>query len=821
MRQAIRHLFHDRSLTALVALTIALGVGANTAIFSLVNCLHRPLPVRNASRLVVLATRRHTASAGSEGMEYRFTYPALTDFRTQARSYSDLIAFQFAQGGISDSHKPQEFFFSYVSGNYFSALGIRPAAGRLLVPGEGEASDASTELVLGYSYWQKRFGGDSGIIGRQVRLNGVAATIIGVAQRGFHGTYANTEMDGYLPLNAITRSEGGNLRAFFHDRTQPRLTLIGVLKPGATLAQARIEAEIIARRLERQYPVTDQGIFVAVLPETWARPVPVPSMVSAAPFLAALFLLLGAFVLALACMNVGNILLVRTTAREREMAVRAALGSGRARLVRQVLLESMLLSLAGGVAGLILGAWASAAISSIPITRDLPAALDVTYDWRVFAYALGATLLAGMGAGLWPALAASRADVAAILHDCARTGSATRGSRRLRSALVVAQVAGSLTLLIIAGIFAGSLANVRRVDLGFDPAHLSTFTVNTEYAGYTQDRATAFYRELERRVRHLPGLESVSMSSRVPMSYKIGADALEIEGRTLTSNRDRPLVMFDGVSPDYFRTMHISLLRGRGFRASDQDPAPRVAIVNETMARRLWPGEDALGKRFHMSRTGDAWWEIVGVARDGKYLTLFESPPPFFYVPLAQQYYARRVLEVRSAAPPEALLDRVQAEIRALDPDMPVTEATMMEDTLDGMSGFWGFRLGAWLSGATGFVGLALAIVGVYGVVSYAAGQRTQEIGIRMALGAESRDVLRLVVGQGIAMVASGILIGLAAAALLARLMTRGLYGTIQPTPMSFISATVFLAVVALCACYIPARRAVRLDPMRALWGRL
>jgi putative ABC transport system permease protein len=591
---------------------------------------------------------------------------------------------------------------------------------------------------------------------------------------------------------------------------------MGMLKPGVSLVQARSEAEVIARRLERQYPATDKGISVWLGPEPWARPVPVPALVAAAPVLAALFLLLGGLVLVLACMNLSNVLLVRAAVREREMAVRAALGSGRARLVRHVLAESTLLALLGGVAGVIMGAWASDAISAIPIAGNLPSVLDLSFDWRVFAYALAAALLAGIGAGLWPALAASRADVAAVLHECGRGGTAARGSRRLRNALVFVQVAGSLTLLIVAAVFARSLAAVRHMDLGFDPRHLGTFTMDTAYAGYGRERTTSFYRELERRVRELPGVESASMSFRVPMSYKLDADTVEVEGRP-PAGRAKPLVMFDSVTPDYFRTMRVDLRRGRAFRDTDQEGAPRVAIVNEAMARQLWPNQDPQGKRFRIQRTGDAWWEVVGVARNGKYLTLFEPAQPFFYVPAAQQYYSRRVLQVRSTMPPEPLIKRVEAEIRALDPEMPVTEARMMDDALESMSGFWAYRLGAYLSGAMGLVGLALAVVGVFGVVSYAAGQRTREIGIRMALGADTHDVLRLVLGQGVALVASGVLAGIAGAWVLARLMNRWVSGSIQADPAAFIAASVFLAALALWACYVPARRAMRLDPMDAL----
>ena len=532
MLHAIRRMRHDRGLTVLVALTLALGVGVNSAIFSLMNSLHRPLPVHDAGRLVVLATRHHAGATGMEGMQYRFSYPALADFRAQAQSYSDLIAFDLGHGGLDTGDNPQEFIFSYASGNYFSALGIKPAAGRLFAPGEGEAPDTAIALVLGYSYWQDRFGGDPSIIGRQVRLNGAAATIVGVAEKRFHGTYANTDMHGFVLLNHMTRSANGERRGFFQDRKAARLTVMGMLKPGVRLAQAQSEAQVIASRLERQYPVTDKGISVEVLPETWARPAPIPAMVAMGPFVVALFLGLGGLVLVMACLNVGNILLVRAAAREREMAVRAALGSGRARLILQVLAESFLLALLGGAAGVMLGAWATDAVNAIPMALgNLPAVLDVSLDWRVFAYSLAMTLAAGIGAGLWPALVASRADIGAMLHESGRSATAARGSRRLRNVLVVAQVAGSLTLLIVAGCFAGGLTNARHMNVGFEPLHLGSFAMDTAYAGYDKARSVAFYRELQRHVSELPGVESASAAYSAPLSYMQDGDSVEVEGR--------------------------------------------------------------------------------------------------------------------------------------------------------------------------------------------------------------------------------------------------------------------------------------------------
>lgn len=816
MRYAIRGLRRDPGLALLVTLTLALGVGINSVIFSVVNGLHRPLPVQDPQRLVVLATRHNGGGSGTEAMQYRFTYPALADFRAQSRSYSDLIAFDLGRGGISTGEKAREFVFSYVSGNYFSALGVRPAAGRLFVPGEGEAPDTNLPLVLGYTYWQERFGGDTGVVGRQIRISGAIATIVGVAERRFTGTYANADLHGYVPLSYLTRSQGRP--GFFHDRSAPRLTVMGLLKPGVTRAQAASEATVIAARLERQFPDTDKGISVAVIPETWARPAPIPAMVATGPLITVLFLMLGGLVLVLACLNVSNLLLVRAAAREHEMAIRAALGSGRARLLVQVLAESVMLAALGGIAGALLSAWATDAVSAIPMALgNLRAKLDLSFDWRVFAYALAATLLAGTGAGLWPALSASRTKIAAMLHESGRSASSAPGARRGRNLLVIAQVAASLALLIAAGSFIQGLANARRSDLGFDPHHLANFVMDTSYAGYGRDQSVSFYEELRRRARDIPGVDSAALAYSMPLNYVQDGDSVQVEGRPVEPGRRPPLVLFNSVTPEYFATMHISLRKGREFSESDQDGSPRVAIINETMARRLWPDQDPIGRRFRMQRTGNDWWEVAGIAANARYFALFEPPLPYFYVPAAQMYHSRRVLQVRSAMPASTLMDRVQQEIRLLDPEMPVSEAQMMDDALEGATGFWGYRLGAWLSGVMGFVGLALAMVGVYGVVSYAAKSRTREIGIRMALGASGRDIHRLILGRSLMLVGMGVLAGMSGAWLMSILMSRALPGTISANPPVFLSAGGFLALVALCASYIPARRATHLDAARAL----
>lgn len=817
MLHALRRLRQDPGLALLVILTLALGVGVNSALFSLMNGLHRPLPVRDADRLVALATRHKDGGTGLEGMQYQFSYPALADFRTQSQSYTGLLAFSLGHGGLSTGDKAEEFTFTYVTGNYFSVLGIRPAVGRLFAPGEGESPGSAIPLVLGHSYWQKRFGGDPAVVGRQVRINGAAATVVGVVERSFQGTYANVDMPGYAPLSLLAQTLAARGGGFFHDRAQARLTVMGMLKPGARVEDARTEAQVIAGRLERQYPATDKDITVTVIPETWARPAPIPALVAMGPVVVGLFLVLGALVLALACLNVGNVLLVRAASRQQELAVRAALGSGRARLAGLILGEIILLAAAGGAAGVILSLWATDAAATAPMgLGNLPAALDFSPDWRVFAYALAATLLAAVAAGLWPALVASRADVASVLRGCGRSASAGRGGSRLRRFMIVAQVAGSLTLLIVAGCFAGGLAGARRIETGFEPRRLAVFATDTAYAGYSRERSESFYRELERRVRDLPGVEAAAAGYSMPLSYVQDADNVEAEGRAPAGARG-PHVLLNSISPGYFETMRIALLAGRGFRESDRAGAPRVAVVNQLMARRLWPGENPMGKRFRIGRTGNEWWEVVGVAREGKYFALFEPPLPFFYVPQAQFFTSRRVLSVRSGLAPEELIARVEGEIRALDPELPVSEARMMEDAIVGATGLWGFRLGAILSGALGMLGLLLALVGVYGVVSYAARQSTREIGIRIALGAGKGDVLRLVTEQGAVLVAWGVAGGLAGAWVLARLISRSVPAAISSNLAVFAAAAALVAAAALWACYMPARRAASMDPMAAL----
>ena len=809
LRYAFRQLWTNRGFTLLVVVTIGIGIGANTAIFSMVNGVRRPLPVPHAEQIVVLAAQ----TKGDEtGFRYRYSFPAMQDFRQQSDRFSDVFGFDLSLGGLTINGKAYQFLFAVVSGNYFSGLGVRPALGRVFVPGEGENPGAEETIVLGYAAWQKRFGGRQDIVGQQIRLDGKAVRVIGVAPKEFHGTYTGLDLEGYMPLSAYDRPP------IFANRAIRPFTVLARMKSGVRVEQAQASATVVARRMEAQYPDVEKGIGVRVMPELWSRPVPIGAVADVAPVVRFFLLMLAAVVLVLACLNVANLMLVRATVRQREMAIRAALGSGRARLIRQTLTESAFLAMLGTLAGLLLGKWgADGFAASIDLATDFPTLLDFSMDWRVFMYALMAAVATALLIGVWPALRASQVEAGAALHDGGRADSGGPGRQRVRGALVVVQVAGSLVLLIVAGLFVRSLQNAQNLDLGFNPNGVLNVRMNPEWAGYSEQRSKDFYREVERRVTALPGVQSATLAFTAPLGYYNDGRTVFIEGHSSDPDQQPPGVACNSVDATYFDTMKMPILRGRAFRDSDDEHAPRVAIVNQTMAARFWPGENPIGKRFRMGTMDGPLWEVVGVARDSKYVAIFEGPLPYFYMPLAQQYMAMRVLHVRSSIPPQLLSAQVEHEIRALDPDVPLADLQTMRASMSGAGGLLLFRLGASEASALGILGLILAVVGVYGVVSYGAAQRTREIGIRMALGAQPVSVLKLVLRQGVFLVIGGMLVGLVGSIALVRILRQFLLLASATDPLAFGVVSLGLLVITLAACYIPARRAMRVDPMVAL----
>jgi len=803
-----------RGTSAVLALTLALGIGVNTAIFSVLNgWLLRPLPVPSPEQITVVAFQPKETS------DSKFSYPDLVDFEKQAGTFSSLFAFAVGGAGLSADGVASEFAYSTVTGNYFSALGVKPLLGRLLLSGEGEKPGEELLVVLGYSFWQKRFGGDAGLVGKRVLVNGQPALVIGVAPKEFHGTMFAFDMDGYLSLNALPQIQGSS--AFWTDRHDRELMVLGRLKPDTSLAQAQSSLTVIAQRLAAQYPATNKDATMRVIPERLARPA--PFVTNFVPVIASLFLILPALVLLLACLSVANILLARATVRQREMAIRAALGAGRGRLIRQMLTECLLLALLGGIGGVLLGEWAinasGAMIHSVTSTSSGVAfRMDYTLDWRVFTYALGIVILSGILLGVWPALRAGRVDVNAVLHEGGRSDSAGAGSHGIRSALLVAQVSGSLMLLIVAGLFVRSLESAEHMDLGFDPGHVLNVMLDVRQIGYDAPRAKAFCRELKDRVRALPGVQSASLSLNVPLQMPSPASPIHLEAHSLPPGQPPLEVSYNSIDPDYFETMRIALLAGRTFRDSDDQSARQVAIVNQLMAKKFWPNQDPIGKRFSLKSDAGPFIEVVGLARDGQSLWHFSvDPQPYFYLPFAQDFTPFLSLQARTTVAPESLLLAVQDQVHRLAPDLPVFNAGTMQQGIHGLGGLFMFRLAATLAGIMGILGLTLATVGVYGVVSFGSTQRTREMGIRMALGASRSDVLIAVVRHGLRLALAGIAVGVVGAFALSRLLQSMLVGVKPGDPGTFIAVSLLLLAVALVASYLPARRATKVDPMEAL----
>jgi putative ABC transport system permease protein len=798
------------SFTAVVVLTLALGIGASTSIFSMVNgVLLRPLPATSPEQLAVLAIEEKGSPIGALG----FSYPQFSEFRNQADTLCDVFGLALAgPASLTANDRTDQMALTAVTSNYFSGLGMKPAIGRLILPGEGETPGEEAVLVLGHSYWQGRFGGDPGIVGKKVRTDGISVTIIGVLPKDFHGSFSIFEIDGYVPLSTIARDPDWS--RLWSDRKLRMILAMGRLKKDVSIAQAQAGFDVISARLAKLYPATDKGVTVRVIPERLARPIPYAN--NTFIVFSALFLALGALVLLLACTNVANILMARAFVRQREIAIRTALGANRGRLVRQMLVESLMLALLSGTGGVILAQWANRLIGSIHVP-NFPLQLDCSLDWRVFSFALAAAVFSAVVAGLLPAHRATGSDVNAALHEGARSRVSFGSRHRVHSDLMVVQVAVSLTLLIVAGLFVRSLRSAESMYLGFDPDRVLNVALDPHENNYDEAQTNEFFRELKAKVIALPGVQSVSLASFVPIVSTPSKQAVYVESHPVPLDQRPPAVLFNRIDTGYFKTLLIPILRGREFTESDDKTAPSVAIINQTMANQFWPHEDAIGKRFSVKNQNGPFLEVVGVMQDGKYNTIGEDSESYFCVPLLQDYVSGRIVQVRSSAPPESLSAELRREIRILEPAMSIWDLRTMKESLAGAKGFFTFRLAASLAAAMGILGLILAIVGVYGVVSYSATQRTQEIGIRRALGASSNDIRTLIFGQGIRLVLGGVLVGLLGAWALTRAMTHMLIGVSASDPVTYAGFTILLLCVALLACYIPTQRAMRVDPMVAL----
>ena len=808
LRFGVRALRRSPSVSAVALLSMALAIGVNTAIFSLIDAIVlRPLLVMNPDRLVALYT------TNSKNSSYSTTsYPDYVDYRQRNEVFSDLAAFSPVPLSLSLGVQSERIDGEIVSGNYFSVLGIEPVAGRMFLPEEDQVPGAHPVAVVSYDLWRRLLNASSDIGGRTLTLNGHKFTVVGVAPRGFKGIDLESAPDVWVPL-MMNEQVKPEFKKLFNERDARWLSVVGRLKPAVSLVQARAAVSQLARQLEETYPKSNESWTAALIPVSESRIWPEyrHSVISFLGFLLAL----AGLVLLMACVNVANLLIARGAARHREIAIRLALGVSRGRLIRQLLTESLILSLLGGACGLLLAVWAADLISAFRLPNFTPADLSVSLDRRVLGFTLLISTLTGVAFGLVPALQFSSLDLASALKDKMVTRSGRFRRFTLRNLLVTLQVALSLILLIGATLFLRSLQKAQAVELGLDPENVTIMSVDVGLQGYDEAKAKTFYTELVRRVEALPGVRAVTLARMIPFGASRMSKSVIVEGQSPVPDAGAVQVGANVVGPRYFETLGIRLLRGRDFGEYDAENAPKVAVVNERMARRFWPGQEPIGKSFRLTDRNGPSVEVVGVVRDGKYRSLQETPRPFMYLPLRQNYQSQMTLHVRSAGQVPGVLASAKQQLQALDPELPVFDVKTMREHVSVLVSQP--QMGATLLGLFGLLALLLAAGGIYGLLSFYVARRAHEIGIRIALGAHRGNVLRLVITETIVPALTGIALGTGAALALSRVVSSLLFGISPTDPVTFVSIPFFLLGVALLASYVPALKATKIDPVIAL----
>src|SRR5262245_49553913 len=801
LRYGVRMLLKKPGFTLVAVLTLALGVGANTAIFTVINAaLLRPLPYPDADQLVVVATtvRRDT-------VEVRATsYPDFTDWRDQNTVFERIAARVIASFTLTGGAGPENVNGELVSADYFPLLRARAAVGRTFLPEEDRAPDPPRVAVGGHRLWQRRFGGATGLVGQTIQLNGADYTVVGIMPDGFRGVSDQSEI--WLPIMMVSSVRtADDLR----QRDQRWLSAVARVKPGVTLAQAQTDMDAIMRRLEQAYPDENKnrGARVTPLHDRFFGDLQLT-----------LWILLGAVgcVLLIACANVANLQLQRAAGRASEMAIRLALGAAPRRLIRQLLTESLLLALIGGALGVLLALWSMDFLVKLsPVT--FPSFVKLTLDARVLGFSLLISVLTGAMFGLAPALQAARP----VLNENLKAGgwhaSGGSGRNRLLGSLVVSEIALSLTLLIGAGLMIRSLQRLQAVDPGFNSERLLTMWVSLPAQRYQRAQMADFSQRLLEGLQSLPGARSVALASDLPLSGSTSAGPIDLEGASAASVDGEIRMYRHRVTPGFFSTLGIPIIRGRDFTDADHAQAPRAVIISEALARRYWPDEDPIGKRLREAGSDNPWWSIVGVAADVKYRGLPQNPnaDPDVYFPLMQRPNGNINLAIRAGVDPESLAPAVRGVLQKLDPDLPAYGVTTMAEQVANQS--TQSRFSAWLLSIFGALALALAAVGIYSVMAYAVEQRSREIGVRVALGARANDVLKMVIGQGMRLALMGVALGLGAALALTQLIKQLLFGVAAADPLIYGALALLLTLVALLACWIPARRATKVDPIIAL----
>lgn len=811
LRFGWRQLRRNPGFTAVAIITLALGIGASTAIFSLVEAtLFPPFMVRNPSRLAGVYT------SGPNGTGYSSTsYPDYVYYRDHNQVFSGLMA--YAHISLRWTHGDQTAYLpaAIASSNYFTVLGVGPFKGRTFLPTEDRATGGSAVVVVSYQFWTRQLASDPKTIGKVLTLNGRPFTVVGVLPKNFAGVDLawGSVPDIWVPMlmQAVAMPTNGSID-LLHSRQARFLLVMGRLKSHVSLEEAKTDMEVAARQLAAAYPATNKGRTAFVLTANESRMWPGwrNSVVQ-------VLLLLGVavgFVLLIACANVANLLLARGTVRQRETALRLALGGSRGRVIRQLLTENILLSMIGAAAGLLFARLLMQIIPSFELTYRMHMNLDLRLDHRIFIFALLLSLITALIFGLIPAFKASDINLSHSLKEGAHRSLAGASGRRLRDAIVAIEVALAFVSLIGGGLFIRSLLHLESADPGFRPDHVLAASIVLLPGQYSPTQGFRFYPQLLDRISNIPGVRSTCLTEFHPLTTVRSVRQITLEGQEKQNLEAGITIQMDSVSPGYFRTLGVPLLRGRDFTPQDNAQSPQVAIINKTMAESLWPHQDPIGKQFKFQGE-NVYRQVIGVVADAKYHTIWESPETYLYLPLAQEYAPEVTLFVRTKGNPISYLPQVQQAVRALDKTVPVFGAETLEEQVK--NSLSQPQLIATLLTIFGAIALVLALVGIYGVISYSVAGRTHEIGIRMALGAQKRDVLRLVLGQGMMLALVGVGIGIVAALGLTRVMASLLYGVKPNDPLTFIAVALILLGVALLGCYIPARHATKVDPMEAL----
>lgn len=815
LKYGFRTLVHSPGFTIVAVLSLALGIGANTAIFTLTDAIFlNPLPVLDPSRILEAFTVDHATIATAANLNRTpMSFLNYKDFQDQNNVFSGFAAFAGAGVTLMGYGEPKPEPALLVSANYFDVLGVKPMLGRTFLPGEDQKPGGNAVVVLSHSLWTRQFGADPGILGKVITLSSIPYTVIGVAPANFKGTVTIGNPDlVWIPISMHAQTLPGPLEALFNERRMRMINAFGRLKPGINEAQALAALKTIASRLEQEYPQANNGrtIEVSSLQDAALGFLPRDALVLTSFALSAVV----GLVLLIASVNLANLLLARSAKRAREMGIRTALGAERGRLVRQLITESLMLSFAGGITGLLIGWFGCRLLWTFRPVFLLQNSVTLNIDVRVLAFTGAVTLLTGILFGLAPALRLSSPDLAQVLKAGGRGGTEAWSRSPLRSLLVVSEIALAVVALVGAGLFIRSMQNAQRIDPGFESRNLFTLNFDLSPRHYTPERARQFLHSVLEAAESTPGVRSASLASSPPLLGGGLLLTLFPEGQESSPERRGTLTRTNVVSPGYFDTMRIPLLAGRTLNDFDRAESTRVAVITQAAARHFWPGENAIGKRFRFT-IDNIPWQVVGVVRDSVQGALGEQAQPVVYLALEQRFQTLLTLCVLSNANPDAVLPVVRGRVQALDENLALTNAFTIQQII--AAGLWAPRMGAALFGTFGLLGMLLASIGLYGVIAYLVAQRTNEIGIRMALGARPRDVLGLVIGQGMRLTLLGILLGGAGALAVTRFMSTLLFDVAPYDPTTFLVVSIVLISVALLAAWLPARRASRIDPVLAL----